>query len=501
MALDPSIALDVQQPQSITSQIGGAVDVAKSLQSISASQTQQQATQAAIPGIVADSAIKARAAAFNKWQSANASNFVSTPTDEAGQPIKGAPPIVDHQGFATAAANAGYYTEAQAVLASDLKNQASSLSNQADATALSLTTRGSVATMMDAFVKNNPGASDAQVNAEYNRLLKGVGDQFKGSAAEKTGVNVASIFGPADNADGTYNFDRPLNAAYVQATMNPLQQADLKLRQGALAVSQEQVAQAGEVNQAGAAYRNPDSPQTAAARKAAIAADPAHADQYSQMTASQLQNSNVVGGVVKEALVPGTAKAGFNAKSLDEYTNARIYDNAQQKLTALATSGLTTDPRADNSVPFTSMPAQWIKNNLSRFAGGPGAGLVLDAQQAFSNANRDPSLGFDKLDSAALADAMHSQASLHYQLGDQYQTASQQTAFVPPASNSTSPVAGGVPKSVGATEPTSASNVTAGASTKPDLSAERAAANKAIANGKDSAAVRARFKQRTGQDL
>lgn len=479
MALDPSVITQVKTPD-MTS---GLANVA----SISASMASAANARAALPGIQADSAIKQRAAAFNKWTTANGGQFVSRPTDSDGNPIKGAEPVLDHASFVKAAADAGFLPEAQSVAAVDLSNQSKLLVNQGqqasneganinnatNRNALAVSARGYVSTFMDAYEKANPNATQADLDREYNKNLNGVKGQFG------SGLSLAAAFGQPDQVPGPgqqtapqWKYDRMENKATMTATMSPQVQADLKLRN-------ETTAQSGVTGQSGPEFRDPNSKVTQQARAAAIAADPAHRDIYSGMTAAQLAQNQTVQGAVMASINPASARVSAATGFIEHTNKGKMFSNAADALDAFKQQLPQEDQQA-----FLSAPGAWFQNNVAKFQNNP---AFTNAKFAYENAVQgNPEMKLQGLDAGSASMAMRGQAALEFRQAGTYGQA---------ATASTSAEA------VGA-KPTTGSPASAGKpQNKATIDAERNAAKAAIAKGAPSDKVKERFKKNTGQDL
>jgi hypothetical protein len=420
MAIDTSVITQVNPPSNPLAMVGQYASAAANLQNV-------QNQKAALPGIMADTAIKQRAANFNKWLTDNASTYIKPEVGADGKPTPGGYHNVDTSGLVSAAANAGYVTEAQSIAANDLKNQSTNLQNgltaattqqtQAltngtnitnanNAATLAIYSRGYVSTMMDAYQKANPtGGDNGMWDKEYNKLVNGVQDQY-GKA-----LNVHSVFGTPDvlqtdaqgkpvmGQDGkpvmTYKYDPVENNAMRTATQSPQVQQEL-------ANSKELIAQAGATGMNGANWRKLDSDETRNAQKIAIASNPTMADTYSQMTGAQLAAIPGIKETILANVNPQGARSTAVTNMYQQVNDAKQYDSAANKLDALKAK-LSPQDQAQ----FQASPIAWLQTNAARFAGVP---EFTDAQSALGNVNQThPELKLGSMDAGSLAVALRGQ--------------------------------------------------------------------------------------------
>lgn len=209
MAIDASIALNANAPQPVnfTDQASKLLNL-KALQykpqqieqELATARANQASTEAATPGIAADSAIKQRAASFNQFKTDNASKFVTTDADGNKK--------FSNAAFIEAASQAGFNTEAQSVAASDLANSSAALTIKRGQTASAGETTD--------FVKNALNYASTLVSAAPPEQQKELWDKYKGFADEQL-PGSGKMF-------GEYSPDKI--GAYRTATMSPQVQAE-----------------------------------------------------------------------------------------------------------------------------------------------------------------------------------------------------------------------------------------------------------------------------------
>ena len=204
MALDPSIALQFNNPTEANSPMAGytaGINNANTMQNISRSQTQQANEAAQLPGLQADSAVKQRALAFNSWLQDNGDKFVNADGSR------------DVLALTNAATTAGFNNEALSLAASDLKNKSALIGNATDQQDQSIkkadfvnSGAGHISNML-----SDPTLTDAQKSALLQKstqyldgLLPGTGTQVMGLLSKT--VPVLDSKGqpiPKTNPDGT----------------------------------------------------------------------------------------------------------------------------------------------------------------------------------------------------------------------------------------------------------------------------------------------------------
>jgi hypothetical protein len=368
--------------------------------------SQAALSQAALPGVQADVAIKQRAAAFNQWLTDNSKDFVTPAKDSNGNPTPNVTPTVDVQGLAAKAAQAGYTNEALSMNAADLKNKASQIKNASDFQDLALKTRAAVSTYMEAYGNpvdkdGNPVTppGDAATQTEYNKVIGGIGSLF--------GMGGQKLFGTptSDPTTGApvYKFDPVANRAMAVATMSPQVQVELQQRQ-------EQLNQSGVQGQSGPEWRDPDSDITHNAQKAAIAADPKNASVYSKMTAAQLAGDKSVGGMVTASIVPAPTRGSLVNGGIEFYNRAGQYNAAADALDA-AKADLPDEAKTPNNRVM-----QWFSTNADKIKNNP---KLLAAQSQLAALDQaDPSAQLGSKDYGSLGFALRQKALTFRQLGD-----------------------------------------------------------------------------------
>ena len=495
MAIDPSISLDVNQPQSLLSQVGDMSKVVANIQSV-------KNMQAALPGIQADSAIKQRAASFNQWLTDNASKYITPDVDDNGKPKQNGNHDIDYTGLIKGAAEDGYVTEAMGLAAKNLANKSTEaqigqtaaltaqteqqtvglgIANDANALKLGVDTRSNVANLMQAFMKNN-GIDPRNITTEqqnlldnqYNLVIKGINDNMAKKQDGSPVISVEGIYGPPDAPKdeksplGYYNFKPLLNEAYRTAGMSPEVQANL----AALHVGPE--------------YSDISSPVTKAVQQLAIAntQNEAQKSAFAKLTGEQLLNIPWVSTMWNNNQNPPNAKttANDNMAQLLAQGNANdIAASAYQRYHQIVgnDSGLTQGNWAS-----------YFNSKIATITGGPARNALLQANQAITNAIKaQPDLHLESADPESLAGILRNQRDYLYgQAGKQHAIATSGTISGASDAITKAPI-----------EPTKANPAQTTGSTKiEDLRVEAKAAIKA---GKDPVAVAAKFKKMTGQEL
>ena len=356
MAIDPTISLGVQTPK--TPDINQWAQLANlgmqnqaMQQQISASQTAQQAQQAQIPGIQAESDIKKRAADFNQWITDNKSTY----TNEDGTP--------NIQKFVNGASSAGYFKEAQATAAADLANQATAVANSANAQDKALkmvnftqNAQGHIATLLDAAPEAQRPALLQQYSTFLNKTIPGSGDQV-----------TQALSGPPDPNTGATTIDPAKIAAVKKATMTPLEgsnlaiaQGQLGVSQGQLGVSQEGMAQSGAANITSPDARKPDSVVSANmrtwARNAGINGV------TDNMSAADITHLPGYSGAISNAVVPASAKAAATQEAVGNLQLSNKYGVAATAVDRLISRGIL-----DSGTNLSS----WMEQNASKFQNDP----------------------------------------------------------------------------------------------------------------------------------
>lgn len=158
MPIDASIPLDVKQPQVPT--LNDWATLANTRQNISASQTQQQATQAQIPGMQADAQLKQRQAAFKQWQVQNADRYM---VPDPNSDDDNAPKVPDINKFVNLATQDGFTTEAQQVAATDLDNKSKAITNSTSANNYMMDALGHTANLLSGTTKPAVNADGSPV--------------------------------------------------------------------------------------------------------------------------------------------------------------------------------------------------------------------------------------------------------------------------------------------------------------------------------------------------
>lgn len=406
MAIDPSIALDVTQPTTNPlSMYQTAVSTAQGIQNI-------RNEQAALPGIQADSAIKKRAANFNNFLMKNTDQFTNSDSDADGNTVVGTKKL-DVGKLIQFSAASGYLPEAQSLAASDLANKAQVLANgqtQANtqgtqinnannAQALAISTRGYVSTFMDAYQKQNPAATPDQLDQQYNKLINGAKDQYKG-ALDVDGVFGTPEKGPSGQGPASYRYNPIENKAMLTSTMTPTVQTDLAQRW-------ETINQSGVSGQSGPEWRDPESAISKQARQAAIAAG-ADTGIVGNMSAAQLATDKSFGGAVMASILPATAREKYLGDQIQHQQNSNLFLNGQIALEDLAGKIDPADKAAFNASPTTWITSQ-IQNRVAKYTNLP---EFQQAQYAFGNVGKQNAQFPMGVDAGSLSTAFKNQARI-----------------------------------------------------------------------------------------
>lgn len=322
MALDPSIALQGNKVE--------APDIGKiigNVTNIKAQQAQTATTEAALPGVQAESDLKVRAAAFKKWQTDNAKNFVTIDSSGAKK--------LDHTAFVNDAANAGFWTEAQAVAASDLAN---------DQAAQSIKTSGIAnADSIRDYTKKAMGHAATLVAALPPEQQAAKWDQYA-QFADSHVPGTGALF-------GKYS---PENIAAVKdATMTPLEKANLNLNQ---AEQEKQFAEASYSPEG----KNVNSTTSKLAQDRYLAANPGFPEaEVRKMSAFQIQTLDKPAGSV------GLAESGSRL-SADQRIGAEATANDLAGAQAALNKGADAAAQLRSKYPTIvgQRISEWFKSKI-----------------------------------------------------------------------------------------------------------------------------------------
>ena len=172
-------------------------------QQIAASKASQASTEAGTPGIAADSAIKQKAADFSKWRTANAARFIKD-----GKP--------DVNLLVNAAAQDGFFTEAQAVATHDLENKSKIAAN-----ATSDQTRAiAEMNMKESLLGHAANMASFLPPDKQAAFLKQAGD-YAETKMPGLGAQVAQTFGTMDPQSGQVVPDPVKINAMKMSTISP----------------------------------------------------------------------------------------------------------------------------------------------------------------------------------------------------------------------------------------------------------------------------------------
>lgn len=293
MPIDPSIPLGIKNPVPQIDYIGSL----GKLQQI-------KNERAALPGILAESAVKQDDANFIKWAHANADKHLLY--DEKGNVIG-----LDSEGLGADAAAAGFPKASLSLTAAGLDNQTKvlanmqtqlvnkgyNIANSAAAQNLRANTIKAHVDYMHSWMEQHPQAQadpDAwqkAANDASNMFIQGTERMNKNS-----GVKWSDIMGPPDKADGTYTFNVADNESY-RNMMGPLAEVELKK-------AKEEFAQF-QVGMKGPEARDPNSQVTRNVIKqltdagVTVAPGQSAADLYANTTNQAILDANVNPGSSK----------------------------------------------------------------------------------------------------------------------------------------------------------------------------------------------------------
>ena len=424
--IQPDIALGIKQPDAnpIGNYLGivkMAQDVAASKQAVEASKASQaqteQATQnlaAENPGIAADSAIKARAAAANQALTELGAKYVTpvmvqqklsdgTPAlDSSGAPVMvkamnpdGTPQLtVNHVGLANEMAQRGFYKESQSLAANDLANASSAIKNATDQQSKDVATAEFTqkATQHVAQLLENapPDARQALLNnyATYaEKLVPGSGQQL------------ASTFTEPDAATGVPVVKHDRVKAVYDGAMSALEAGNLAIAktnaatgQANAATSREAVAQSGVQGLSGAGYRGvPPSPEEVAFAKQ-------NGFPYSPgMDRATLFHLPGLQEAYQARVISGQEKAAAQGAVTESQTQVARYNQAQSAVQKLMERGLLNN---------TGTIGSQLSNLTSRMGNDPDVRAAMSAVGGL----QDPGVNPEALSAQAMSSILTQKA-------------------------------------------------------------------------------------------
>ena len=467
MAIDPSISLQVKQPE-----MPSWMDYARLNMQQQQLAMQQQNQQAALPGLQAQS----QQAVFQAQKQADIKKLVADNTDTTVNEDGTTTTTVNMPKAIDAVAKAGYLQDAQSLYANHFANASASTANETSAKALRDSLFDTTSNLRQTMNNAQPGSGDTFAAKAFGNLhnvpalQKIIGDdprfQVKGASAPTT---VSSGGGPTGQIDQTTGV----------ATLNPVT-TTMTEHPGVPAIPAQAAVEAQLL---------PSQQGTVAA---AMPTSP-----LSVRTAQALKEYNVPGGTglpanqstqlpgapqqVQAAIIPMEAKlqaakenpvlAGFQANATSGINNANSI-------------------LQDRSVLEKISPTDPIAVVAGKLAGD---GRVIGLMRAITAANNDPN-NPAKIDvnHVNIADAIEALNTWNRNVGQRVLTNQEilkNSNVAGVSTPSPAPGTGGQPAPAAPTPE------------QQKINAERADAQKAIKNGKPESAVRALFKQRTGQDL
>ena len=305
-----SILSNQAQEALLREQLRGTVPLQQELlrQQIPQTQAATALTQAQIPGVRAESEIRAQAAAANKWFRENTLKYA----DENG--------VVDRIRLGNAAQVAGFPKEADAITASHIANMIS-LGNVNKAINDSITY---VANGLDKLPPPQR-ASYLQSKADYmEKQIPGSGQQMLkllGNVDPKTNIVV-----PDMNRVG----------AVIKSAITPLEAEQLKNTRDQIAIAVEQLNQSGVMNVTGPAARNPNSDISKLYRAAAaevgvpgLTENSTAADLNRVPGVTDRVQANVIGRDVKNLAT--TTAINLNNQTVDYQNVAKYAENLKNR--------------------------------------------------------------------------------------------------------------------------------------------------------------------------
>lgn len=411
MAIDPSISLGYKPPQQLDmlgaatsgmklAQMGQSIaqsqqEVLASQQAVEASKAAQANTEAALPGIQADSSVKQRAMAFNQWKTDNAANY----TNEDGS--------LNIAKFVGGANKAGYSTEAQTVAASDLDNKSKAITNATNqqskdvaTSTFTSTAANHIATLLDnPKLSADEKAAQLRKHTDYlNTLVPGSGDQ------------VLSLLGtPSEDGKSITVNDKAVQAN-AQATMSKQEQVTNQISQQNAntsaqnaSTSAEQVKQGGIAGVSGPDARDPNSTQSRTAVQKAIDAGISGIT-LGVTSAADLEHLPGVKDQVTATTVPAATKAAATTGAVTEVQAANVYNNA---------AGLVDKMIKDGKMKPGTNVGTFISANSAKLANDPDFRALQSSLNQVTAANS--SIDITNVDGPGLSAQLRNQAGLSTQ--------------------------------------------------------------------------------------
>ena len=418
MAIDASIPLSYKPATQMDlmgaatsgmklAQMGQSIEESK--QNVLQSQAQTENLQAQKPGLEADSAIKQRTMAFNKWKTDNAADY----TNEDGS--------LNIAKFVGGANKAGYSTEAQSVAASDLDNKSKSISNSTNqqtkdvaTSAFTSTAANHVATLLDnPKLSADEKASQLRKHVDYlNRLVPGSGDQ------------VLSLLGtPSEDGKAITVNDKAVQAN-AQATMtkqeqitNQISQQNANTSAQNASTSAEQVKQGGVSGVSGPDARDPNSTQSRLAVQKAIDAGLTGIT-VGITSAADLEHLPGVKDQVSATTVPAATKAAATTGAVTEVQAANVYNNA---------ATLVDKMIKDGKMKPGGNVREFLSANAAKFGNDADFRALQAALTQVTTAN--PAIDISNVDGPGLSAQLRNQAGLSTQKAETAASVAKATTF------------------------------------------------------------------------
>lgn len=312
-------------------------------------QAQTELTRAQVPGVEAESAIRARAAAFNKWVSENAKDHIDPVTGQ-----------VDRQKLSYAATKAGYPAEGDAIFASYAANLATMSNVGKVASDVTNQSINHIANGLQFIKDPATRASYLKTSSDYMERL------FPGSGAQ-----IMNTLGNVDPKTRMIVPDMTKVDAVNKSSMTPLEAGNLAVAQQSVATSAEAVRQSGLANITGPEARDPNSRMSQAARNFAIAAGVPGV--MPTMNAAEINNLAGFKEAVREAVVPSGAKTqaagaatGGRTAAVKYNAAADIVDRLKQQGKLTGSTNISTWIQANKEKLLTDPDFRTLQAELSQ---------------------------------------------------------------------------------------------------------------------------------------
>ena len=411
MALDPEIALAAKPTQGPGLQ--DWMNMAGTAQNISASQTQQAATQASIPGIQAEAGMEQRKLAGQQWIQANADKY----RNEDGS--------VNSKGLFNDMAAAGYADQAAPIAAHWLDNQAKEIKNADDAFKFMTNAQATSANLASSFA---PG-TDQDTHVDGQRKFLNTLGNAPGTSVPLGDALVKSLYLKDKNGNpimnpitGTPTVDSVAATGYKMASISPETQETIRAAQNA----------------------NVDTPD---------ANDPTKPiSQNFQALAKKfgLPGSEEPNSAHYWSQRPDFKKAIENNVVPTDYKTANA-TQATQEINAVSTFRNAANDVAQAQIPAGTTVGAWMRNRASTIANDPMVRKVQSVVDTLKAEN--PSLNIEQVDGPSLIQQLQGLGQLHQTRAETFADNARSTQFtpsvdgkIPSAGNTSRPGMGAAPQ-------------------------------------------------------